>query len=75
MKIIIDHCEIEIKAKKIGESKYNKQETMYILNMFSLYAHEAAQRYRKDRLNGIARQAEEVSEMIYDVLDTNRFYD
>lgn len=75
MRISIDKYEVEIRARRIGEGKYNKQDTMYILNMFSLYAHKAATRYREVKLNGLARQAEEVAEMIYTVLESNGLYD
>ena len=75
MKITIDGCEVEIKAKKIGEDKYNEEDTMYILNTISVYAHAAAVRYRDVKLNALAKQAEKTAETIYNKLDSKGLYD
>lgn len=74
MKIIIDGCEIEIKAKSVGKKRYNKTDTMYVLNTLSILAHEAADNYDKEGCNHFANRARDVANMIYDLLEENGLY-
>lgn len=74
MKIIIDGCEVEIKAKSVGKKRYNKTDTMYVLNTLSLLAHEASINYDNVGCNSLANKARDVADMIYDVLDKNGLY-
>lgn len=74
MKIIIDGCEVEIKAKSAGKNRYNKTDTMYVLNTLSILAHEASINYDNIGCNSLANKARDVADMIYDLLDKNGLY-
>lgn len=74
MKIIIDGCEVEIKAKSAGKNRYNKTDTMHVLNKLSLLAYEAAINYDNVGCNSLANKARYVADMIYDLLDKNGLY-
>lgn len=74
MKIIIDGCEVEIRAKSAGKNRYNKTDTMYVLNTLSILAHEASINYDNLGYNSLANKARDVADMIYDLLDKNGLY-
>ena len=64
MKIMINGYEVEIKAKftlngKIDDARFNKQDTMAVINQLCIWASESAQRYEMVGLNALARVAKE----------------
>ena len=75
MKIVIDGCEIEIKARMQGKTRYNKDDTMCVLNTISVIAHEASCNFKKEGSPLFAKKSQEVADMIYNLLDSNRLYD
>lgn len=75
MKIIIDGCEVEIRAKDQGKPRYNKEDTMYVLNTLSILAREASRNFEKEGSIVFARKSQAVADMIYDLLDRNGLYD
>ena len=74
MKIIIDGCEVEIKAKSAGKKRYNKTDTMFVLNTLSMLAHEASDSYDNVGCNSLANYARNIANAIYDLLDKNGHY-
>lgn len=74
MKIIIDGCEVEIKAKSAGKNRYNKTDTMFVLNTLSLLAYEASNSYDDAGCDHLANGARDLASVIYDLLDKNGFY-
>lgn len=74
MKIIIDGCEVEIKAKSAGKNRYNKTDTMFVLNTLSMLAYEAARSYDNVGCDHLANEARNLASTIYDTLDKNGLY-
>ena len=74
MKLYVRGFEIDIKARTSKESKMNDADAMYILNMLSLYATEAGDRFASLHLNGIADEAKLVGKEIYNTLEEKGFY-
>ena len=68
MKVTVDGFEIEIKAKDV--------ETIFqTMNLFSLYAGEAAERYKSIELDGLADTAKKVGDEIFNQLDAAGCYE
>lgn len=64
MKIMINGYEVEIKAKftlngKIDDARFNKQDTMAVINQLCIWATESAERYEMMGFNALARNARE----------------
>lgn len=74
MKITINDYEIEIKARKPLGGKFNKKDTMDLLNLISLYASEAARQWDAEGADALAEMAQDDSDMIYKALDANGLY-
>lgn len=74
MKIIIDGCEVEIKAKKSGKNQYNETDTMFVLNTLTMLAYEASRGYDNVGCNHLANDARNLADTIYDLLDKNGYY-
>ena len=75
MKIIIDGFEIEVKAKKINSDRYNKGDTMMVLNKVSLLAFEASRTYEEERVYALADDSRTISETLYNMLKDQGMYD
>ena len=74
MKIIIDGCEVEIKAKSAGKNQYNETDTMFVLNTLTMLAYEASRGYDNVGCNHLANDARNLANTIYDLLDKNGYY-
>lgn len=74
MKIIIDGCEVEIKAKSAGKKRYNETDTMFVLNTLTMLAYEASHGYDNVGCNHLANDARNLANTIYDLLDKNGYY-
>lgn len=74
MKIIIDGCEVEIKAKSAGKNQYNKTDTMFVLNTLASLAFKASFSYDKEGYVHLANDASNLANTIYDLLDKNGYY-
>lgn len=74
MKIIIDGYEVEIKAKSAGKNRYNKTDTMFVLNTLSMLAFEASRSYDNIGCDHLANDARNLANTIYDLLDKNGYY-
>ena len=78
MKIQTNLCglEVEIKAKGLESRKrFNKEDTQVFLNYMSIFAYEAAERYRERGASALAKQASEFAQSLYDMLDADGWYD
>lgn len=58
MKIFIEGYEVEIKAKGGFSERYNKADTMAVLNTLAIYAGEAACRFSNFGLEALERSFE-----------------
>lgn len=68
--------EVEIKAKGLEkEKRFNKEDTQTFLNYMSIFAYEAAERYRERGANTLAKQASEFAQSLYQLLDEEGYYD
>ena len=74
MKIIIDGCEVEIKAKSAGKNRYNKTDTMFVLNTLAMLAYEASHGYDNVGCDHLANDARNLGNTIYNLLDKNGYY-
>lgn len=74
MKIIIDGCEVEIKAKSAGKNRYNATDTKFVLNTLAMLAYEASRSYDSAGCNHLANDARNLADSIYDLLDKNGYY-
>ena len=75
MTIQIGYYEVEIKAKQTPyTARFNKDDTMRLLNMLSIYASEAAENMSNHGSIALAEQANEISDQIYNVLKENGAY-
>ena len=74
MKVIIGGYEVEIKAKKYAGGRFNKEDTMEVLNRLSVYALKAEENYQDAGFPGIARAARNDKRNIAAVLMSNGFY-
>ena len=74
MKIIINGCEVEIKAKSAGKKRYNETDTMFVLNTLTMLAYEASRGYDNVGCDHLANDARNLANTIYDSLDKNDYY-
>lgn len=74
MKIQINGYEVEIKAKWENAKRFNKADTMLVLNLISIYAAEAAARYETLGTDTLQRMARQVQDNIYATLEANGYY-
>lgn len=74
MKIIIDGCEVEIKAKSAGKNQYNETDTMFVLNTLAMLVFEASRSYDKEGYVYLANDARNLASTIYDLLNKNSHY-
>ena len=65
MKFHIDNYEIDIKAKGLcNETRNNKEDVMYFMNLMALFASGAEENYRNKGAGALAKQAKECSDAI-----------
>ena len=74
MTVMIDGYEVEIKAKGETAEKFNKADTMAVLNLISIYAAEASNRYETIGMNALQRNAKEAHNNIFEKLDSMGYY-
>lgn len=79
MKIMIGGYEVEIKAKftligKIDDARFNKQDTMAVINQLCIWAHESAERYEMMGLDALARNAKLDYRAMSDELEARGYY-
>ena len=74
MKINYDGYEIEIKAKRTNKARANKEDTNSIMNLLSIYAHMASERFNETGCPGLSAWAEKLSEEIHKTLEENKYY-
>ena len=74
MTVMINGYEVEIKAKGEFATKYNKQDTMTILNLLAIYAAEASNRYEQCGMNALQRIAKDAHKNIFEKLDSMGYY-
>ena len=74
MKITIGGCKVEIKAKSAGKNRYNKTDTMIVLNTLAMLAYEASHSYDNVGCEHLANDARNLANTIYDLLDKNGYY-
>lgn len=74
MTVMINGYEVEIKAKGETATKYNKQDTMAILNLLSIYSAETANRYEQLGMNALQRIAKDAHKNIFAKLDSMGYY-
>ena len=66
--------EINVTVKGYGKEKATKKATLEYLNELSIIYHEAANSYAAKGLNALARDAEEKSKQLYDLLNDQGLY-
>lgn len=74
MKVVIDGYEVEIKAKSEYSERYNKADTMAVLNTLAIYAGEAACRYSEIGFMALKKRAMKTQDSIVDVLEKAEYY-
>lgn len=70
MKLTIDKFEVEIKAKGVFGDRYNKKDTIALLNKISLLASKAADYYSDTKFDALQEEANDISEEIYNFLES-----
>ena len=77
MKVIIDNCEVEIRAKNLllGRERMNRRDTEAIVNLISLWAREAAASFADEGYDALAKRALSAADATYDALDKRGCYD
>ena len=69
MKFHIDNYEIDIKAKGLcNETRNNKNDMMYFMNLIALFASGAEENYRNQGADALAKQAGKCSDEIREQL-------
>lgn len=68
MKLTIDKFEVEIKAKGLFEDRFNKKDTIALLNKISILASNAADYYGNTKYDALQEEANDISEEIYNFL-------
>lgn len=74
MKLRIGDYEVEVKAKNAYSKRFNKKDTMAVLNLLAIYAAEASNRYEVINMNALQRMAKEVHNNIFQKLDSMGYY-
>lgn len=76
MKTNLCGLEVEIKAKGLdNRNRFNKEDTATFINFLSIFAYEAKERYRERGANALAGLADEFADALYNLLDSEGFYD
>ena len=77
MTISINGYTVDIKAKygECTDRRMNKQDTMSVLNLISIWASEAAHQMDRNGCHGIAKSARDAGHDIYLLLDSKGYYD
>ena len=77
MTISINGYTVDIKAKygASADTRMNKQDTMSILNLVSIWASEAANQMDRNGCHSIAKSARNAGHDIYQLLDSKGYYD
>ena len=70
MRLTIDKFEVEIKAKGVYGDRFNKKDTIALLNKISLLAVRAADYYSGTKYEALQDEAESISAEIYNFLDS-----
>lgn len=73
MTINFEGYEIEIKAKK-ENGRYNKKDTGRMINLFSIFAAEAAKYYNSSCSTELAEEAQEFADITYNLLLETGYY-
>lgn len=69
MKLHIDNYEIDIKVKGLcNETRNNKEDAMYFMNLIALFAIGAEENYRNKGADALAEQAGKCSDEIREQL-------
>ena len=69
MKLHIDTYEIDIKVKGLcNETRNNKEDAMYFMNLIALFASGAEENYRNKGADALAEQARKCSDEIHEQL-------
>lgn len=79
MTIMINGYEVEIKAKYTNfgahhNERFNKHDTMAVLNQISIWAHEASERYTSIGCNALSKTAKNASNDMYEVLESKSYF-
>lgn len=74
MTVTINGYEVEIKAKGETAERFNKADTMSVLNLLSIYAAEASNRYESLGSCALQRIAKEAHKNIFEKLDSMGYY-
>lgn len=72
MKVIIEGYEVEIKAKYMTSNRYNKADTIAVLNTLAIYAGEAAVRYSDLGYKALERCAWKSRDSISDTIEATK---
>ena len=75
MKLKIENFEIEIKAKSKNSNRFNKEDTLKVLNMLAIAFYNSRQRNEFEGYEALAKRDYENSIIINDFLDSNGFFD
>ena len=75
MKLTINNYEIEIKAKSSYSNRFNKNDTLNLLNILAIAFFNSHQRNELEGYTASANRDYENSNNIHDFLDSNGFYD
>lgn len=70
MKLTIDKFEVEIKAKGFFGDRYNKKDTIALLNKISLLASRAADYYSETKFDALQDEAKNIGDEIYNFLES-----
>lgn len=76
MKVTIGYYEVEIKAKGTikSQSRYNKEDTMCLLNQISIWCHEASKQYELYGYDALSISARDACNQIFDALQAEGCY-
>lgn len=75
MKLTIDNYEIEIKAKSSYSNRFNKNDTLDLLNILAIAFSNSRQRNEIKGYTALANRDDENYNNIHDFLDSNGFFD
>lgn len=75
MKFTIDGYEVEVKAKFNLKGRYNKEDTMHLMNWLSMVLDAAACSYNYREHEALAKQAHKAADEIYYTLKDYGAYD
>lgn len=75
MKLTIDNYEIEIKAKSRYSNRFNKNDTLDLLNILAIAFSNSRQRNELEGYEALAKRDNKNFYNINDFLDSNGFFD